>query len=87
MKDIDFDSFKKDILASDLYAAPANTPSEYVEQYDEVLRTLMDKYAPEITKKLVEKKKDLGCLKEKRMRRKYERLWRRTKLMCTSRCI
>ena len=51
-KDIDIDNFEKDILESDIYAKPAADIDEKVMQYDNVLCSHVDKYVPEMMKKV-----------------------------------
>jgi hypothetical protein len=84
MKDLDTESFKQDILSSDLYTAPANNLADKVKQYDYVLKTLLDKHAPEVTKKLAQKEPRPWMSDKiksaKTKRRKMERRWRNTRL-------
>ena len=54
-KSMAIDGFKKDILESDLYKAPALDLDAKVQQYDEILKTLLDKHPPEMSKKVAEK--------------------------------
>jgi hypothetical protein len=83
-KDLDIDLFKTDILSSDLYHAPANNLADKVNQYDLVLKALMDKHAPEMTKNVAHKEPrpwmNDKILTAKKRRRRMERRWRKTRL-------
>ena len=52
---MDIDALKKDIFESDLYKAPAQDLAAKVQQYNEIVKPLIDKHAPEMSKKVVEK--------------------------------
>ena len=69
---------------SDLYKAPAQVLSDKVQQYDEILKALLDKHAPEITKKVAEKESrpwiNDKIAAAKKRRRRAERRWHRTRL-------
>ena len=84
IKDIDVDSFKSDIKNSELYTEPANHIDDKVEQYNHVLKHILDKHAPEKTKKFADRdNRPWMCDKisnAKKRRRRLERRWRRTKL-------
>ena len=70
-----------DILKSDLIRCPYKTASLLSHQYFNTLRSLLDKHAP-IMKKNIPRHAETGfmncdILKAKRLKRKYERAWRR----------
>ena len=48
--EIDIDTFRQDILDSELYTAPSTDLNQLVEQYESVLSNLLDKHAPLITR-------------------------------------
>ena len=83
-KDIDVNKFKCDILKSDLYTKPADDIDGKVNQYNDILKCLMDTYAPEKTKKVAIKDNRPWMTEKianaKRRRRKFERRWRQSKL-------
>ena len=82
--DIAIDEFKEDILQSDIYKNKASDVADLVTQYDTVLRNLLDKHAPEVTKKVADKEKrpwiNEKIKNAKRRRRRMERRWRKTRL-------
>ena len=70
-----------DILKSDLIRCPYKTASLLSHQYFNTLRSLLEKHAP-IMKKNMPRHAETGfmkcdILKAKRLKRKYERAWRR----------
>ena len=73
--------FRADILKSDLIRCPYKTASLLSHQYFNTLRSLLDKHAPMKKKNIPRHAKTgfMNCdtLKAKRLRRKYERAWRR----------
>ena len=73
--------FRADILKSDLIRCPYKTASLLSHQYFNTLRSLLDKHAP-MMKKNIPRHAETGfmncdILKAKRLKRKYERVWRR----------
>lgn len=72
------------LIASDLYQKPADNVEELVKQYDNILRDLLDKHAPERKKKVVERSRQPWMndkiLNAKKKRRKMERKWRKSRL-------
>ena len=73
--------FRVDILKSDLIRCPYKTASLLSHQYFNTLRSLLDKHAP-MKKKNIARHAETGfmncdILKAKRLKRKYERAWRR----------
>ena len=83
---ISIDSFKIDVAHSDLYTSPCYDIEGMVTQYNQVLLSLVDKYAP--IKQVQLKKKHAvpwyngEINKGKRLRRKLERRWRKSKQAC-----
>ena len=78
---INISDFRMDILKSDLIRCPYKTASLLSHQYFNTLRSLLDKHAP-IMKKNIPRHSETGfincdILKAKRLKRKYERAWRR----------
>ena len=78
---INISDFRMDILKSDLIKCPYKTASLLSHQYFNTLRSLLDKHAP-IMKKNIPRHAETGfmncdILKAKRLKRKYERAWRR----------
>ena len=49
---IDVDTFCRDILESELYTHPSSDLNTLVDQYDHVLRDLLDKHAPLLSKEI-----------------------------------
>ena len=84
IKGIDTDSFKNDIRTSELYTTPASDVDAKVDQYNNVLKQVLDKHAPEKTKRFAERdNRPWMCDRisnAKKRRRRLERRWRRTKL-------
>jgi hypothetical protein len=82
-KNIDVDSFKADILKSDLITCPEAGLEHSITQYNSVLSDLLDNHAPELEKKITLRPHSPWYSEtlhmEKRNRRKLERKWRRTK--------
>ena len=52
LKEIDIEKFKSDILNSVLHTCPADNIDDLVDQYNTVLKGILDKHAPESTKKV-----------------------------------
>ena len=78
---INISDFRIDILKSDLIRCPYKTASLLSHQYFNTLRSLLDKHAPIMKKNIPRHAKTgfMNCdiLKAKRLKRKYERAWRR----------
>ena len=83
LKNVDINSFKKDILQSDLHKESNKTLDEVVHQYHSTLRAILDKHAPvkEVVKKDTTNSKwyndDLNT--QKRYMRKFERRYMKNK--------
>ena len=87
IKDIDVDQFKKDIYDSDLCQdPPLDDLLSLVSMYNSCLREILDTHAPKCEKDLPVRPRQPWFnneIKTKRqLRRKYERLAKRTKLAC-----
>ena len=81
---IDPDTFRNDILKSDLITHPKICVEDKVKQYNEVLTEILNKHAPEKVK-MVAVKDNRPWMNEKirnakKKRRKFEKQWRKTKL-------
>lgn len=83
MKSIDIVSVKNDIINSSLLLEPKDNLDDLVDQYNECLSEILDQHAPVITCR--EKNKEsmpwyIDEIKtEKRMMRRHERKWRKSK--------
>lgn len=81
--DIDKESLRRDLVSSDLLVKPSSTScSDLYDQYHHTLVSLLDKYAPLCSKKVArqtEKWLSPEFFNAKRLKRRFERLWRRTK--------
>ena len=78
---INISDFRMDIPKSDLIRCPYKTASLLSHQYFNTLRSLLEKHVP-IMKKNIPRHAETGfmnydILKAKRLKRKYERAWRR----------
>ncbi|XP_038062322.1 uncharacterized protein LOC119732790 [Patiria miniata] len=84
IRKIDIDAFRKDILASPLYTAPASDLNQLVHQYESTLKDLLNQHAPLISR-------NISCRphapwynehihKAKQELRKRERKWKSSKL-------
>ena len=60
IKDLDTESFKQDILSSDLYTAPANNLADKIKQYDYVLKLFLTNMPLKLPKSLRKKNLDPG---------------------------
>ena len=84
VKSIDSTRLRSDIEESSLLADVSSSAEELVHQYNEVLRELLDKHAPQRTCFIVEQPAvpwyNECIANAKRKRRQLERRWRRTKL-------
>jgi len=81
---IDMNQFTHDLSTSSLIQSPASDLKELCNQYDSVLKSLLDKHAPVRTKSVTQRPKapwynDVIKL-NKSKRRSHERRWRRSKL-------
>ena len=78
---INYESFHSDILSSDLIKKPEKDLSALCQQYDSVLSSILDKYAPVSTKTLPRKpptpRMTPEIMKAKTLRHNRERTWRR----------
>ena len=84
LKAINHQEFINDIKSSSLYKSPQPNIDQLVAQYNEDLSTILDLHAPVKTKQFVDR---LLCpwindeiLAAKRLRRKFERMWRKSLL-------
>ena len=84
---IDQESLNADVLNSPLFPEPPNSDvDDLVKHYNTVMGELMDKHAPEITKRVAIRPKNVPWITEKiklaqTERRKMERKWRSTRLI------
>ena len=62
IKDINIESFRKDIRSLNLEKVDSNDPNVLVENYNTEMINLLDKHAPEKTKTVVVRKKCLGLI-------------------------
>ena len=83
IKDIDTNNFKNDILESDLYAKPAADMDEKVMQYDDVLQSFLDKYAPEKMENVAIKDNNYTMDEQEncKCKEKGEEVWKQLKEM------
>ena len=79
---IDLEKFKNDLLNTEFIKSPASDVEHLYHQYDTSLRSVLDQHAPVVTKTL-SKPAPSWITDEfrnaKRVRRQYERVWRRNK--------
>ena len=85
LKNILQDKFDSDILQSEFLRDPASSLEGLVDQYNHVLLDLIDKHAPEQTKVVSHRSRNIPWISdnikaEQAIRRRYERKWRSTKL-------
>ncbi len=84
LNDIDIDSLRSDILKSDLILDPPNDLSGLVDCYNKSLMDVLDKNAPIITKDIPVRDRRPWYTEEirseKRVRRRLERKWDKSKL-------
>ena len=84
LKNIDMNAMEHDIMACDFVKNPSDNLIGLANQYDEWLKSIFDKHAPEVTKQVVTRAADpwfTEDLKEmKTERRKAERRWRKSGL-------
>jgi len=83
-KSIDHEAFAADIAASPLLQSPPSGIEDSVDQYNQVLASLLDKHAP-IKKRLMRKFPkspwyNMEVIQAKKICRRAERKWRQTKL-------
>ena len=86
LRSLDIESFCEDILTSPLLQDQAVELNALVDQYDNVLRSLLDLYAP-LKRRTVTLRPSAPCYKpevvvQKNIRRRLERKWRSTRLLC-----
>ena len=90
IKNIDFNSFKKDIAGLPIVTDPPTDIDSFTTQYSSELTDLLDKYAPVVTRTITLHPKAPWyntCLREmKREKRSCERKWRKTKL-CSDKLV
>ena len=83
-KKFDADAFTADLRLSSLIQNPARSVDDLQEQYDTVLRSLVDKHAPLCTKSVtihpVTPWYNEEINEAKKLRRKYEKRWRKSQL-------
>ena len=86
-KNMDTNSFLRDINARLLNVQSPSTIDEFenlVDSYDTIMSDLIEKYAPLKTRTINLRPKapwmDMNIIKEKKIKRKYERKWRSSKL-------
>jgi hypothetical protein len=83
-KKLDLDALKSDILESSLVENPAILLDDLQKQYVITLKSLIDKHAPVKTKIITVRPLTLWYSEEineaKKLRRKFEKKWRETKL-------
>ena len=81
LQSINMEAFKADIPISDLIRYPETNATELARHYDSVLHTLINLYAPLVTKKISIKPPNPwmtpAILASKRYRRYLERVWHR----------
>ena len=79
---IELNKFIKDIANSELILTPSDNISELCAQYNHVLTSILNKHAPIKTKHVSQKLPapwmSDEIFKAKALRRKYERIWRKT---------
>ena len=86
LRSLDIESFCEDILTSPLLQDQAVELNALVDQYDNVLRSLLDLYAP-LKRRTVTLRPSAPWYKpevvvQKNIRRRLERKWRSTRLLC-----
>ena len=84
LRRINIDNLKSDIQASVLSADPSQDLSQFVDQYDTVLRNLLDEHAPEKDRSVTLRQNAQGysdtLRDKKREKRRCERKWLKSKL-------
>ena len=84
LKSIKFPKFNEDIVSSSLRTVNCNGPDTLVSNYNKVLKSLLDDHAPLKCKKVAQrpliKWMNEEILAAKRLRRKYENMWRNSLL-------
>ena len=79
---IDIGNLKSDLLLSELIVHPASDPETLYNQYHETLVDLLNKHAPIKNRKFIPKTQlwmSDELLEAKRLKRQFERLWRKYK--------
>jgi hypothetical protein len=83
-KSINLDTFRSDVLNSELHQKCEDSLHGMVSQYNTVLRSIIDSHAPLKSRVLTLRPRAPWCTedvqREKRKRRQLERQWRRSKL-------
>ena len=86
LRSLDIESFCEDTLTSPLLQDQAVELNALVDQYDNVLRSLLDLYAPLKRRTVTLRPRDPWYKPEvvvqKNIRRRLERKWRSTRLLC-----
>ena len=84
IKGMDKDAFRSDLLSSTLVIAPPEDVDQLVHLYSSTLSSLLDKYAPEVQKCIVERPDTAwmtpAVLSMKKTRRRAEKKWRKSRL-------
>ena len=86
LKVIDIDAFRRDILQSKLHTGTclSDDVDELIEQYESVLKSLLDKHAPVINRTITSRPRSLWfneeCHEVKQNLRRLERRWRSSRL-------
>jgi hypothetical protein len=84
LRDIDLHCFKTDIKASVLLTQPAADLVRLSDQFENVLRELLDKHAPEVTKSIIPRpncpwfSEELRVLKQLKRRAELQAFWPRS---------
>ncbi|XP_067653142.1 uncharacterized protein [Haliotis asinina] len=78
------DSFRQDLVNSNLLTDPPPDVDDHVELFHDTLTSLIDKHAPAVEKKVILHPHapwyDVSIRRSKTQRRRAERLWRKTRL-------
>ena len=86
LRSLDIESFCEDILTSPLLQHQVVELNALVDQYDNVLRSLLDLYAPlkqqTVTLRPSAPWYEPKVVVQKNIRRRLERKWRSTRLLC-----
>ena len=83
---IDLESFKLDVLETELLKHPSDDLDILIDQYNTCLSDVLEKYAPEKCRRIIDRPFNPWFNEHvneaKRERRKYERKWKKSKLNC-----
>ena len=84
-KNIDMEKFKNDIILSNINVQTTSDPATLVENYDDIIRTVIDKHAPVQTKSITLRPRtpwfNNDLLLAKKSKRRLERKWLSSKLV------